>query len=111
MNCLPMPASRRGIEMSEQVAGQKPQQINLDDFGVDAQAVNCLPRDTAVRYHVIPVRVLGDELVIAVDEAAYPQVAKELVSILGSKLIFVLSKHGPIARAIRSYYPPQSNAA
>jgi type IV pilus assembly protein PilB len=84
---------------------EKPQRRDLDEFGIDAQAVEHLPRQVAVRYHVIPVRMLGDELVIAVDEAAYPEVAKELIALLGSKLIFVLSSHTQIARAIRSYYP------
>jgi len=64
----------------------------------------------ALQYHVVPVRVLDDEVVIAIDEAAYPQVAKELLAIIHEKVRFVLSDHDQIARAIRSYYPRSSAA-
>lgn len=89
---------------------ESPQRINLDEFGIDAQAIALLPVAIAVRYHVVPVRVLGDELVIAVDEAAYPDVAKELITILEHKAKFVLSNHTQIARAIRGYYARSSAA-
>jgi hypothetical protein len=95
---------------SSQLA-EKPQRVNLDEFGIDAQAAAHLRREIAVRYHVMPVRVLGDELVIAVDEAAYPEVARQLLALLQTtRLIFVLSTHAEIARAIRTYYA-QSSAA
>jgi hypothetical protein len=95
---------------SSQLA-EKPQRVNLDEFGIDAQAVGYLPSEVALRYHSMPVRVLGDELVIAVVESAYPEVARQLLAILHTtKLIFVLSSHAEIARAIRTYYA-QSTAA
>jgi type IV pilus assembly protein PilB len=86
------------------------QRVNLDDFAIDAQAVTNLPPDVAVRYHVMPVRVLCDELVLAVDEAAYPQIADDLRRVLHHKLQFVLSSHRQISRAIRTYYPHSSAA-
>ena len=83
---------------------ETPQRVDLDTFGVDAQAIAHLPINVALALHVLPVRVLGDELVIAVDEAAYPEVAKQLLAILRGKAQFVLSNHQQIARAIRRYY-------
>jgi hypothetical protein len=94
---------------SSQLAEQ-PQRFDLDQFGIDAQAIDHLPHSIAVRYHVMPVRVLGDELVIAVDEAAYPDVAKNLLALLRGKAQFVLSNHQQIARAIRRYYARSSAA-
>jgi type IV pilus assembly protein PilB len=47
-----------------------PQRINLDHFGIDSQAVATLPAEMAVHYHIMPVRILEDRLVVAVDEAA-----------------------------------------
>lgn len=84
---------------------ESPQKIDLDEFGVDSQAVALLPAELAVRYHVIPVRALGDQMVLAVDQAAYPQITTEMLSILNGKARFVLSTHRQIARAIRTYYP------
>jgi type IV pilus assembly protein PilB len=94
---------------SSQLAEQ-PQRVDLEQVGIDAQAVARLPAQLAVRFHVIPIRTLGDELVLAIDEAAYPVFARELLKILGGKAIFVLSSHAQIARAIRCYYP-RTNAA
>jgi hypothetical protein len=94
---------------SSQLA-EAPQRVDLEEFGIDAQAVAHLPASLAIKYHVIPVRVLGDALVLAIDEAAYPEVAKQLISMLRVKVQFVLSSHHQIAQAIRAYYV-QSSAA
>jgi hypothetical protein len=89
---------------------ENPQRVNLDEFGIDAQAVAYLSASVATRLHVMPIRVLGPELVVAVDEAAYPLVRKELIALLKDQVIFVLSSHQQISRALRAYYP-QSTAA
>ena len=94
---------------SSQLA-ENPQRVNLDDFAIDYQAVGCLPARIALRFHVMPLRVLGDELVIAVDESAYPEVARQLLQVLKHKAQFVLSSHHQIARAIRQYYSKSSAA-
>jgi hypothetical protein len=84
---------------------ESPQRVNLDEFGIDAQAVGYLSESLALRLHVIPIRVLGPELVVAVDEAAYPVVRKELIESLKDPVIFVLCSHQQISRALRRYYP------
>lgn len=83
---------------------ESPQHVDIEYFGIDSQAVAHVPHHLAVRYHAIPLRVLDDVVVIAVDEAVYPQAAKELLRHLNGKAQFVLSSHKQIARAIRSYY-------
>jgi type IV pilus assembly protein PilB len=88
---------------SSQLA-ESPQRINLDSFAIDAQAASQLPAAFAMRYHIIPLRVLGDELVIAIDEAAYPEGAREIMAILRRPVQFVLASHPQIARALRRYY-------
>jgi type IV pilus assembly protein PilB len=94
---------------SSQLA-ESPQRFDLDQFGIDSQATAHLPYSVAVGYHVMPIRILGDELVIAVDESAYPEVAKKLLAMLHGKAQFVLSSHQQIARAIRRYYARSSAA-
>ncbi|HVT87447.1 MAG TPA: hypothetical protein VHD56_01230 [Tepidisphaeraceae bacterium] len=89
---------------------EKPRRVDLDHFAIDSQAVEYVPMQVALRFHIMPLRVLGDELVIAIDEAAYPEAAREVMAILGRKAKFVFSTHAQIAKALRSHYR-QSNAA
>jgi hypothetical protein len=89
---------------------ESPQRVNLDEFGIDAQAVAHLPDSLALRFHVVPIRILGPEIVIAADEAAYPLVRNELTALLKTPVIFVLCSHQQISRALRTYYP-RSTAA
>lgn len=88
---------------SNQLA-ESPQRIDLDRFAIDTQAVNVLPADFAARYHVIPIRMLGEELVLAIDEAAYPDGAREILAILQRPVRFVLATHQQIGRALRRYF-------
>jgi type IV pilus assembly protein PilB len=88
---------------SSQLA-ESPQRVDLDRFAVDTQALAYVPVEVAKRYHIIPVRRLNDDLVIAVDEAAFPTITTELLGVLQEKLQYVLSNHGQIATAIRFYY-------
>jgi hypothetical protein len=86
---------------------QSPQQVNLEDFGVDAQAVEHLPAEVAIPYHIMPLRILGNQLVVAVDEAAYPHLSRVLPTVIQREVKFVLSSHRQIAEALRAYYAPQ----
>jgi type II secretion system (T2SS) protein E len=63
-----------------------------------------VPESVAVRFHIMPIRVLGPELVVAADEAAYPLVRDELTKSLKDPVIFVLCSHQQISRALRHYY-------
>ena len=83
---------------------ESPQRIDLDRFAIDTQAVAHVSPAVVTRYHIMPLRLMGDELVIAVDEAGYSMAAKELETVLGTKVKFVLSTHRQITQAIRSYY-------
>src|SRR5579872_3527758 len=42
--------------------------IDLKDFGVDSQAVAVVPKDLAIKFDLIPVRVSGDRLVLAASQ-------------------------------------------
>lgn len=94
---------------SSQLA-ESPQRVNLDEFGIDAQAVAHLPVEIAIRYKVMPVRVVWDELVLAIDEAAYPHLARELLRVLHENAKFILCDPRQIARAIQAYYLSSSAA-
>lgn len=83
---------------------ESPQRVNLDNFNVDVQALNHLPKEAALKYHILPVRVVDDSLVVAIDEAAYPDASYKLPQELHCKMRFVLASHNQITRALRTYY-------
>jgi hypothetical protein len=90
-----------------------PREIDLDAFGVDAQALTQLPPKTARALGVIPVRVCGNELVVAAHEHSFPIAAEVLPAILSLRIKFVIADANQIERAIKAYYPkpaPLTNA-
>jgi type IV pilus assembly protein PilB len=77
--------------------------IDLDDLGVDAQAVARVPRDVAVQYNLIPVRISEDQLVVAIaHEAAVP--GDELINRIGMQIRYVRASTEQIQSAIETYY-------
>jgi hypothetical protein len=83
--------------------GGQPRRIDLDTVGIDAQAIEFLTADEARRWCVIPVRILGDALVIAVDSAA-PETRNSVRVRRGLRVKFVVADRSQIERAIQIYY-------
>jgi len=82
-----------------------PRRIDLERFGIDSQAVGCIPHETARRLNIIPVRVLGDFLIIAAADKSMIDVADSLTELTGKQVRFVLTDGAAIQRAIATYYP------
>jgi hypothetical protein len=81
-----------------------PPKVDLDSIGVDSQAIGFLSADEARRCGAIPVRVFGDELVIAIDQASAERPAAEIRVRPGLHVKLVLADRAQIERAIESYY-------
>ena len=85
--------------------------IDLDTFGIDAQAVELMPAFDARRWTAIPVRVFGDALVVAIDQADIAQ-SKSVVRVRpGLKIKFVVAERSKIIRAIDTYYGVTTSSA
>jgi hypothetical protein len=82
-----------------------PRRIDLNTFGIDTQAIGYIPHQTARQFNVIPVRVLGDFLVVAAADRSMIDQAAPLAEIAGKQVRFVLTDAQAIRRAIESYYP------
>jgi type IV pilus assembly protein PilB len=80
------------------------QRVDLAQCGIDAQATACVPREIAVEFHVIPVRLTQDEIVLATDECSCARALCELPRRLGKQVKFVLADSLQIDRAIKQYY-------
>ena len=69
------------------------ERIDLDVMGVDAQAAGLIDRTVAHRLGVLPIRVMGDHLIVAMagepDPAAAERAAAELSLITGKQIRFV----------------------
>jgi hypothetical protein len=82
----------------------KSRKVDLDTIGIDSQAIGFLSANEARRCGAIPVRVFGDELVIAIDQASAERLASEIHVRPGLHVKLVLADRGQIERAIESYY-------
>jgi hypothetical protein len=81
-----------------------PRTIDLNEFGVDTQALQHIDAATARKFRVLPVRLLEDELVVATSESALAAAQISLAEI-EPKHTFVLTSDGQISSAIELYYP------
>ena len=79
--------------------------INLEEIGVDAQAVSMLPSDLAIRFGAMPVRVVEDTVVIAVADASGAAVLQSLHDAMHVRVHFVLADARQIQVMIQRYYP------
>lgn len=79
--------------------------IDLERVGVDAQAIECLPRRRAHELRAIPVRLWEGQLVVAVADAARAPAVRALAGELGANVRCVLADAAQIERALEKYYP------
>jgi hypothetical protein len=89
-----------------QLLDSQPRRIDLKTFGVDTQAISLISAQTAQAMNLIPVRVLGEVLIVAIDsvEAIDPHASK-LTAQTGKQVRFVLADRRQIRRAIARHYP------
>lgn len=78
--------------------------VNLRSIGVDVQATAAVPARLARRYRAIPIRTVGETLVVAVDESTVGPAAVRLPAILRRKMHFVVAPPDQIDAALDTYY-------
>jgi hypothetical protein len=82
-----------------------PRRIDLDRLGIDAQALSCIPQELACRLNIVPVRVLGDLLIVATSDRSLFDLSDSLSEVTGKQVRFVLTDDAAVRRAIATYYP------
>jgi hypothetical protein len=89
-----------------------PRHVDLDTFGIDAQALEHLPAKTARALGVIPLRVAGETLVVAAHENSLVVAGEVLPVILSHRIKFVIADRDQVETALATYYPkPNADAA
>jgi hypothetical protein len=87
------------------------QRVDLETLGVDSQAAAMIHRDVAQKLCAIPIRCLGQHLIVAVGDNNTSRVAAELELITSKQLRFVHADRDQIEQAIAAYYPADPKAA
>lgn len=83
---------------------------DLEDVGIDAQSIGCIPAHLAREFGVVPVRVLDDQLIVAASTDAVGRAEAELARILNRKIAFVLADAAQIRRLVDRYYGADETA-
>jgi hypothetical protein len=79
--------------------------VDLDEIGIDAQAVECVPRELALGLRAMPVRVFEGQLILAVSEVSRAVGMADLARGAGMVVRCVLAKDAQIEKALADYYP------
>ena len=87
------------------------ERVNLDEIGIDAQAVERVPAELALGLKVVPVRLFERELVVAVSDPARVAGLADLAQRTNLSVRCVLADAGQIARALSTYYSTPTLAA
>lgn len=88
---------------SAQLLGRTPR-VDLDKFGVDAQAAEEVPAWLAAAVGVVPIRSTEHCLVIAATDRSLPRATELLTAQTTKPVSFVLADAGQVEEAIRRYY-------
>jgi hypothetical protein len=79
--------------------------VDLDALGIDAQALEFLPRELALSMRAMPVRVFESQLVIAVDDITRAACVSEVARRVGMDVKCVLAPEEQVETALAKYYP------
>ena len=80
------------------------ERICLDDVGIDADAIDSLAADVARDAHVVPVRSIGGNLILATPQLLDPLTLSRLSELSGKQIRLVLADALQIEHALSHYY-------
>jgi hypothetical protein len=88
---------------ADQTAGRH-ERVDLNYIGVDGQAIGALPRELAIYFRAIPIRILSDLLVVAVADENGISTLREFLKKVRAEVRFVLADAGELDEMISTYY-------
>ena len=78
--------------------------INLDDFQIDAEVIQLVPREVASRHVCIPVNRAGGTLIVAMADPSNLLAIDDLKFLTGYEIEVVVASESAIRESIISYY-------
>jgi type IV pilus assembly protein PilB len=85
--------------------------INLDEFDIDADVVQLIPEDVAVKHTIIPVNRAGSTLIISTADPSNIFALDDVKFLTGYNVEPVVAPEEAIRRAIDRYYDSSSSLA
>jgi len=93
-----------------QLAGDLPW-IDLQKFGIDSQAINAIPPTVALQFRFIPVRLLGNDVVVAIGLDADDPPADKIAELINRPVRFVYADPARVDSAIATHYGRKNDPA
>jgi len=84
---------------------QRVEKVDLPSIGIDTQALTHLDAALAREFAAIPLRVMENQIIVAVSEPTARRASEQLPGLLTRQVQFVLADAQQIDSAIREYYP------
>lgn len=81
------------------------ERVSIWRIGVDAQALTHLNRSLALEYTALPIRAIGNDVLIAVAHVPSTEQLAAIERQAGRKVKLVLADEGELKAAIERYYP------
>ncbi len=78
--------------------------VNLAEFEIDAEVVNLVPQDIAIKYTLLPINRAGSTLVVAMSDPSNYQVIDDLKFLTNYNIEVVVASEQAIKEAIDKYY-------
>ena len=79
--------------------------INIDRLKVDPDIVKIIPKETASKYQIMPVSLMGDHLTLAMADPLNIFVIDNVKVLTGYKINPIIGRPNDIAQTIEKYYP------
>jgi type IV pilus assembly protein PilB len=76
----------------------------LDELTIEPAVLGLIPKNMAMELSVLPLRVNGDAVVVALAENYSPQVVGDLAFLMGKRVVAETFEAGVLARALRKHY-------
>ena len=82
--------------------------INLDEFEIDPDVIELVPKDVAIRHKVVPVNRAGNSLIVAMADPSNIFAIDDLKFLTGYNIEVVVASEAAINQAITRYYEKSS---
>lgn len=79
--------------------------INIDRLKVDPEIVKIIPKETASKYQIMPISLMGDHLTLAMADPLNIFVIDNVKVLTGYKINPIIGRPNDIAQTIEKYYP------
>ncbi len=86
------------------------QAIDLDNTDIETTVLDCVPKDVALQFRIVPINRIANNLIVAGGDPTNLEVVDKLSARLSSKVKIMLASEMAIQRALTKYYAKKVEA-